>query len=99
MKMKKPEILVVCGAGLGSSFACEMSVEEVLNEENIETKLSHSDISTASSSNADIIITGSNFASQFKQYDIQAEIIYLQRMVDKNEIREKLMPVLEKIKQ
>lgn len=96
--MKKPEILVVCGAGLGSSFACEMSVEDVLKEENIETKLSHCDISTASSSSADIIITGANFASQFKQYDINAEIIYLQRMVDKNEIREKLIPILEKIK-
>lgn len=88
---------MVCGAGLGSSFACEMSVQDVLNEENIESSLSHCDISTASSSSADIIITGANFASQFKQYDIAAEIIYLQRMVDKEEIREKLLPVLEKV--
>ena len=25
--MKKPKILMVCGAGLGSSFACQMTVD------------------------------------------------------------------------
>lgn len=97
MMAKKPEILMVCGAGLGSSFACEMSVEDVLKEENIEAKLSHCDISTATSTPADVILTGANFESQFKQYDIQTPIIYLKRMVDKNEIREKLLPELEKL--
>lgn len=29
--VKKVEILFVCGAGLGSSFAAQMSAEDVLN--------------------------------------------------------------------
>ncbi|MBF1706133.1 MAG: PTS ascorbate transporter subunit IIB, partial [Selenomonas sp.] len=28
----KLDILMVCGAGLGSSFACQMSVEDVLSK-------------------------------------------------------------------
>lgn len=95
--MKPIKILMVCGAGLGSSFACEMSVEGVVKELNVDAELSHCDISSVSSSKADIVITGQNFESQIKQYDIKARVIYLKRLVDKKEIREKLEPVLKEL--
>ena len=37
------QILTVCGAGLGSSFACQMSVDAVLKELGVEAKLDHTD--------------------------------------------------------
>ena len=40
------QILTVCGAGLGSSFACQMSVDAVLKELGVEAKLDHTDISS-----------------------------------------------------
>lgn len=89
-------ILMVCGAGLGSSFACQMSVEAVLKDLGIKAKLDHCDISSASGMRADIIISGKNFESQFKHYNINSEMIFLNRLVDKNEIKEKLVPVLRK---
>lgn len=92
------KILMVCGAGLGSSFACQMSTEDVLNSLGVETKLDHCDISSASSMNADIILTASNFEPQFSKFSIDPEkttIIYLKNIVDKHEIKEKLMPVLQ----
>ncbi len=49
-------ILMVCGAGLGSSFACQMSVETVLQDLGVEAKLDHCDISSASGMRANIII-------------------------------------------
>lgn len=93
--MKKLSILAVCGAGLGSSFACEMSIEAALKDLGIEADLSHCDISSATSSRADIIMTGENFRSQFQHYTINATIIYLKRLVDKNEIKTKLEPILK----
>ena len=69
--MKKLEILMVCGAGLGSSFACEMSVEAVIKDLGVDANLSHCDISSAPSTKADIIVTGSNFESQFSNYEIK----------------------------
>ncbi|MCV9878165.1 PTS sugar transporter subunit IIB [Brenneria izbisi] len=93
--MKKLSILAVCGAGLGSSFACEMSIESALKDLGVEAELSHCDISSATSSRADIIFTGENFRSQFQHYTIDATIIYLRRLVDKNEIKIKLEPVLK----
>lgn len=96
--MKKAKILMVCGAGLGSSFACQMSVEDVLNENNIEANLDHSDISSAASHNADVIMTAINFRSQFEKFQIdetKTTLIYLKNIVSKVEIADKLLPVLK----
>ncbi|AYW47204.1 PTS ascorbate transporter subunit IIB [Tetragenococcus osmophilus] len=94
---KKAEILFVCGAGLGSSFAAQMSAEDVLNKYKVNAKLDHVDISTAASSKADVIITAQNFESQFKKFSIgeTTSIIYLKNIVSKAEIEEKLIPVLQ----
>lgn len=88
-------ILTVCGAGLGSSFACQMSVEAVLKELGVEAKLDHTDISSVSGQKADIILSGRNFEKQFERITCDCPAIFLDRLVDKNEIREKLTPVLK----
>lgn len=96
--MAKTKILFVCGAGLGSSFACQMAAEDVLNKLGVNAILEHDNISSASSSNADIIITANNFETQFKKFPIDTEkttIIYLKNIVSKEEIESKLVPVLK----
>lgn len=90
-------ILAVCGAGLGSSFACQMSVEAVLKELGVEAKLDHTDISSVAGARADIIISGKNFEKQFERYSINCPKIFLNRLVDKKEIKEKLVPVLKEM--
>ena len=37
-------IMCVCGLGVGSSFACQMAVEDVLNKLGVKAKLEHCDI-------------------------------------------------------
>ena len=61
------QILTVCGAGLGSSFACQMSVDAVLKELGVEAKLDHTDISSVGGAKADIILSGKNFEKQFER--------------------------------
>lgn len=95
---KKPTILFVCGAGLGSSFAAQMAAEDVLNKFKVSAKLDHVDISTAASVNPDIIITAQNFQKQFEKFDIDKEqtaIVFLKNIVSSKEIEEKLIPVLQ----
>lgn len=97
MMKKKVDILFVCGAGLGSSFAAQMAAEDVLNAKGVQTKLDHVDISTAASMKPDIIITAQNFKTQFEKFHIdetQTKIVYLKNIVSKAEIEEKLVPVL-----
>lgn len=96
--MKKINILFVCGAGLGSSFACQMAAEDVLTKLGVEARLDHSDISSAASARPDIIITAQNFQTQFEKFTIdpkQTIIVYLRNIVSKQEIEEKITPVLK----
>ena len=98
--MKKPKILMVCGAGLGSSFACQMTVETVLAQIGAEANLDHCDISSAVSMRPDIILTASKFKTQFEKFNIdpnETKLIYLKNIVSKDEIKEKLTPVLKEI--
>lgn len=95
---KKLKILMVCGAGLGSSLACQMSVEDVINKLGVEAELDHCDISSAVSMQPDLIFTASNFKTQFEKFTIdpqKTKIIYLMNIVNKQEIEEKLLPVLK----
>ncbi|HAQ6191715.1 TPA: PTS sugar transporter subunit IIB [Enterococcus faecium] len=95
--MNKLNILFVCGAGLGSSFAAQMSAEDVLNKLGVEAKLDHCDISSAVSMKPYVIITAENFRSQFEKFavDPKTAMIYLKNIVSKNEIEEKITPVLQ----
>lgn len=96
--MRKLDILFVCGAGLGSSFACQMAAEDVLNKLGVEANLDHDTISSAVSRNANIIITGENFKSQFDNFTIDEQnttIVYLKNIVSTDEIEEKIIPVLK----
>ncbi|MEK5166391.1 PTS sugar transporter subunit IIB [Paenibacillus sp. FSL R5-0527] len=96
--MQKVNILFVCGAGLGSSFACQMAAEDVLKKLGVDAKLDHSDISSAVSMKPDIIMTAQNFQTQFEKFSIdpkQTTIIYLKNIVSKQEIEEKITPVLQ----
>ncbi|MBP2098643.1 PTS sugar transporter subunit IIB [Enterococcus rivorum] len=96
--MKKLNILFVCGAGLGSSFAAQMSTEDVLTTLGIEANLDHTDISSAVSMKSDLIITAENFRSQFEKYAIdesKTTIMYLKNIVSKVEIEAKITPILK----
>lgn len=46
---------------------------------------------------ADIILSGKNFEKQFERITYDCPAIFLNRLVDKNEIREKLTPVLKEL--
>lgn len=90
-KMNKLNILFVCGAGLGSSFAAQMSAEDVLNKLGVEAKLDHCDISSAVSMKPDVIITAENFRSQFEKFavDPKTAMIYLKNIVSKMKLKKK----------
>ncbi|GAA5352947.1 PTS sugar transporter subunit IIB [Streptococcus uberis] len=95
---RKINILFVCGAGLGSSFAAQMAAEDVLNKYQIDARLDHVDISTAASVGPDIIITAQNFEKQFAKFSIdesKTSLVFLKNIVSSKEIEEKLIPVLK----
>ncbi len=59
------KVLCVCGCGLGSSFAIEMSAKAVLKKLEIPAKVEHTTVSEAGAFKSDMILTQKVFADIF----------------------------------
>ena len=88
------KIVIACGNGIGSSLACKMAVESVLKDLGTSVQVDHCSMLSASSTRADILMGGINFKTQFDQFSGYKYKIYLNSLVNRNEIRDKLVPVL-----
>ncbi|GGC83461.1 PTS ascorbate transporter subunit IIB [Thalassobacillus devorans] len=84
--MKK--VLVVCGNGLGSSMIVEMNVKSILQELGKEAEVSHTDLSSAKSEPADLYLGSEDIVGSLE--DGQKNVVKLQNLMDKNELREAL---------
>ncbi|RAX22002.1 MULTISPECIES: PTS sugar transporter subunit IIB [Actinomyces] len=96
--MTRPlDIYFICGAGLGSSLACQMEAEEVLADAGIRANLGHEAISGIPGVRADIIVSAENFKPTIEKYELDPAIsfVFLKNIVDKTEIAEKLLPVVQ----
>ncbi|MGC9423344.1 MULTISPECIES: PTS sugar transporter subunit IIB [Vibrio] len=85
--MKK--IMVVCGNGLGTSLMMEMAVKEVVAKISLEAEVEHEDLSSASSSKADIWVAATDIANQLKDQG-KENIVSLANIFDKSSIEEQL---------
>ncbi|WP_239952223.1 PTS sugar transporter subunit IIB [Pantoea sp. Z09] len=92
------KILCVCGCGLGSSFAIEMSAKAVLKKLEIDADIDHTTISEANAFKSDIILTQKAFADVLNADATPEEmkrVIVLNRLTDKGEIEEKILAFLK----
>ncbi|GAA1487947.1 PTS sugar transporter subunit IIB [Brachybacterium sacelli] len=94
---QNPTIYFICGAGLGSSLACQMETEEVLVAHKIRAKLEHESVSSVAGLKTDVIVSAESFRPQIEKYEIDPSVtlVYLHNIVDKTEIAEKLLPALD----
>ncbi|WP_455930943.1 PTS sugar transporter subunit IIB [Priestia aryabhattai] len=81
--MKK--ILVVCGNGLGSSFIVEMNVKKILVELGVEAQVSHTDLTTSKTEQADIYLGSADIVNQLN--DGTRTVVALQNILNQAEIK------------
>ncbi|SFQ15915.1 PTS sugar transporter subunit IIB [Salibacterium halotolerans] len=81
--MKK--IVVVCGNGLGSSMMVEMNVNSILKDMNTEAGVSHTDLTTAKTEQADLFIGSEDILRSLD--DGSRNIALLNNLLDKEELR------------
>lgn len=93
------KILVVCGAGLGSSLACQMATQQAMDELGVEAKVTHTDTNSAGalSKTVDILVAAKNFQKLIEGKQLEIPTVFLERLVNKQEITEKLTPVLREL--
>jgi len=87
------KILAVCGMGFGSSLVLRMTIEAVLKDANIKATVVVSDIGTAKAEPADVIVTSAEFAKLLESKRVP--IVVVKNYVDRKEMRDKLLPVLQ----
>lgn len=91
--MKK--ILVVCGNGLGTSFIVEMNVKTILKELGLEAEVSHTDLTTSKSENADYYLGAADLLENLE--DGKRNVIKLNNIMDKKELRKALETNLKEV--
>ncbi|WP_173915291.1 PTS sugar transporter subunit IIB [Halobacillus sp. Marseille-Q1614] len=84
--MKK--VLIVCGNGLGSSMIVEMNVKAALKEMGKEADVSHTDLTSAKSEQADLYLGSEDIVGNLE--DGNKNVVKLKNLMDKNELREAL---------
>ncbi|MBA2175434.1 PTS sugar transporter subunit IIB [Halobacillus locisalis] len=84
--MKK--VLVVCGNGLGSSMIVEMNVKAILKDMGKDAEVSHTDLTTAKTEQADLYLGSEDIVGSLD--DGSRNVAQLQNLMDKNELREAL---------
>jgi len=81
--MKK--ILVVGGNGVGSSFIVEMNVKKILVELGVEAQVSHTDLTTSKTEQADIYLGSADIVNQLD--DGTRTVVALQNILNQAEIK------------
>jgi len=92
------KIVVVCGAGVGSSMVLKINVEKALRQLNIEATVEQSDITVAGSMNADLFVTSETFArlldEKYGQSDA-SKVIVIKNYIDQEEYITKLKKAIK----
>lgn len=92
------KVLCVCGCGLGSSFAIEMSAKAVLKKLEIPAQIEHTTVSEAGAFKSDMILTSKTFADILTADASEQEtqrVIILNKLTDKEEIETKIVAFLK----
>jgi len=92
-------IMCVCGCGLGSSFALEMTAKPILEKMGIDFNLGHTTVSEVLALQPDMIITSGTFADAIKSganVEDATKVITIQKFTDAVEMENKITAFLNK---
>lgn len=92
------KIIAVCQSGLGSSFMVQMNIQQVMQEEGVNTdniQLEHSDVGSVTAESADYFFVESTLAGALSSIP-EDKIVSLKSLIDKEEIKKHLNNILDK---
>lgn len=92
-------IMCVCGCGLGSSFALEMTAKPILERMGLDFNLGHTTVSEVLALKPDMIITSGTFADAIKSGASEEDInklVTVHNFTDSDEMENKISEFLNK---
>jgi len=91
--MSELKIMTVCGFGLGSSMILKITLDRVLEENNINAETFCADEITAVGENFDIVFTSKEMVHLFENET--RPVIVIDNFLSKNEIRQKGLEIIK----
>lgn len=88
-------VLAVCGLGMGSSLILRMTTETVLSRLGVRATVEHTDLSTARSTEADVIVGQGMHLSELE--GAAPVIVTVDDFVDEGALEARLRPALEDV--
>lgn len=87
------QVVTVCGVGMGSSLIMRMTAEQAFKELGVDAKVVATDVSSARSMDADIIIGQSMHTEEFQ--GAAPVVLAIADFTDVRGLKEKLTPELQ----
>lgn len=88
-------IVTVCGMGFGTSLMLLMDVQAIAKKHGYDVDGEAVDLGSAKGKTCDFMVTSSEIASELSSESV--EVVSINNLLDKEEIEQKVMPVIEKI--
>lgn len=86
-------IATLCGMGFGTSMMLKLFIEEILKDLGMKAEVVPWDLGTFKGQQADVVVAPTDMEMHLKS--TSAKVVLIKNLVDKKELRDKLVPVLE----
>lgn len=86
------KIITVCGLGVGSSLILKMTVDSAMSQLGEKCKIEHWDMGTVKGKPCDLIVTTESFHKNFAE---QENVVFVNNIMDVNEVKGKLKEYLD----
>ncbi|MEW9032018.1 MAG: PTS sugar transporter subunit IIB [Planifilum fimeticola] len=87
------KIVTVCGMGFGTSLMVKMAIDDLLNEIGFDAEVEASDVGSVKGMAPDLVVASAEMRDVLSE--MESDVIYLNNMADKGEIRKKLLAYLK----
>jgi PTS system ascorbate-specific IIB component len=86
-------IATLCGMGFGTSMMLKLFIEEILKDLGMKAEVVPWDLGTFKGQQADIVVAPTDMEMHLR--NTSAKVVLIKNLVDKKELRNKLVPILE----
>jgi PTS system ascorbate-specific IIB component len=88
------KIVTVCGMGFGTSLMVKMTIDDILKELGKQADTEAMDMGSIKGLNVDLFVTSKEMENSFPE--VTAPVIFLDNMINKTEIKEKVTAFLNR---
>ncbi|TNJ67784.1 PTS sugar transporter subunit IIB [Paenibacillus hemerocallicola] len=89
------KVVTVCGMGFGTSLMLLMDIQEMAAKHGIKVEGEAVDLGSAKGKSCDLMVASSEIAGELSEESVQ--VIAINNLLDKNELQDKVLPVLQAI--